>query len=338
MRPALVVLLVALFPQLVVAAQDVEIALKANAPLGEKPAVIIKVNRAVTDVELTLLRDDEKRITLHTGKLNRGQEKKLTLDQGEGVFLYEGTLTADFTDTDEPATMPLKFEATVLAPPRISVDLADVNLDERRIEVTMNRPARRVTFSVYGDDGKIIDSGEAQFENEPAGAKLPVVWQRTDATVLRVDMVGHDPHGYFSPTLSLFPWSMEIPHQDVTFETGKSEIPATEMGKVKTATADIQTAIKRYGKIVKITLYVAGHTDTVGTAESNQVLSDARAQAIARAFRKGGIKVPIRYQGAGEGDLKVATPDETDEPENRRAAYIISVEDPSSRGGWKNLD
>ena len=143
----------------------------------------------------------------------------------------------------------------------------------------------------------------------------------------------------FSPTLSIFPWSLEIPHQDVNFASGQSVIPPEEMPKVKGAVEDIQTAIKRYGGIVKITLFVAGYTDTVGSAEGNHLLSEARAAAISRALRKGGIKVPIRYVGFGEDNLKVNTPDETVDPQNRRAAYILSVDAPPVSGtdGWKPL-
>jgi hypothetical protein len=193
-------------------------------------------------------------------------------------------------------------------------------------------------FTVYGDDGEVMDEGTANLNNAPPGEKLPVIWKVGSARVIRIDVVGFDTFGMFSPTLSLFPWSLEIPHQDINFPTGQSDIPKPEQPKVQDAVATIQQAIQRYGKVVKITLYVAGHTDTVGSPESNHALSDARAAAIGRAFRKAGIRVPIKTQGFGEDLPAVTTPDETDEPRNRRAAYILSVEDPSGGiTGWKPL-
>jgi len=48
------------------------------------------------------------------------------------------------------------------------------------------------------------------------------------------------------------------------------------------------------------------------------------------------------YEGFGEQSLAVATPDETDEPRNRRVDYILSVEDPPLKAAgfrpvWKRV-
>lgn len=334
MSAVMIVLLAVMTP-----AQGVEVGLKGTVPVGQKPAISVTARQAVANAVVLLKRSDGKDVKLQTGKLKAGAHKDLLLDQPAGSFHYEGTLTATYPGSDEQQSMPLAFDAHVLAPPSLSLDPADVHLEDQRVLVTLNRPCARVTFTVYGDAGGVIDQGDSQFKGAPAGEKLPVVWKVGEEKVIRLDMVGHDVHGMFSPTLSIFPWSLEIPHQDVNFATGQSVIPPDEMPKVKTAVDDIQTAIKRYGGIVKITLFVAGHTDTVGSAEGNHLLSEARAASIGRAFRKAGIKVPIRYVGFGEDNLKVSTPDETDELQNRRAAYIISVEPPPVSGtdGWKPL-
>jgi hypothetical protein len=38
----------------------------------------------------------------------------------------------------------------------------------------------------------------------------------------------------------------------------------------------------------------------------------------------------VLYEGFGEEALLVSTPDETDEPKNRRAEYILSIDDPTT--------
>ncbi len=323
---------------LVAQAPGVELNLKSVAPLGQKPALVVKANQPVQNAYAVLNRSDGKVIKVQTGRLKPGQVKELLLDQPQGSFKYQGTLTARFPDVEEEQSMPLDFEAHVLPPPQLSLDQKDLNLEDHRLEVTLNRAASALRFTVYGDDGEVMDEGTANLNNAPAGEKLPVIWKVGSARVIRIDVVGFDTFGMFSPTLSLFPWSLEIPHQDINFPTGQSDIPKPEQPKVQDAVATIQQAIQRYGKVVKITLYVAGHTDTVGSPESNHALSDARAAAIGRAFRKAGIRVPIKTQGFGEDLPAVTTPDETDEPRNRRAAYILSVEDPSGGiTGWKPL-
>ncbi|HEV7555274.1 MAG TPA: OmpA family protein, partial [Kofleriaceae bacterium] len=73
----------------------------------------------------------------------------------------------------------------------------------------------------------------------------------------------------------------------------------------------------------KMQLYVAGHTDTVGSSASNRKLSLARARAIATYFRGKGLVMPIAFAGFGEDVLAVKTPDETDEHANRRVDYVL---------------
>jgi outer membrane protein OmpA-like peptidoglycan-associated protein len=91
----------------------------------------------------------------------------------------------------------------------------------------------------------------------------------------------------------------------------------------------ISEAVKRYGEFAALRLYILGHTDTVGPTDSNRELSLQRARSIAAYFRKNGARLPIYYEGFGEQAPHKPTPDETAEPANRRAEYIISVDDPT---------
>jgi outer membrane protein OmpA-like peptidoglycan-associated protein len=90
-------------------------------------------------------------------------------------------------------------------------------------------------------------------------------------------------------------------------------------------------------------LYIAGHTDTVGTPAHNLRLSQQRAQTIAAWFRNHGLRLPIFHEGFGEHALLVATPDQTDEPRNRRVDYILSADPPTLkatgfRAAWKKTN
>ena len=69
---------------------------------------------------------------------------------------------------------------------------------------------------------------------------------------------------------------------------------------------------------------VYGYTDTVGSTESNQRLSEQRAQAVANYLISQGISSSrIRWMGFGETNLKVATGDGVNEPLNRRVEIKI---------------
>jgi outer membrane protein, adhesin transport system len=83
----------------------------------------------------------------------------------------------------------------------------------------------------------------------------------------------------------------------------------------------VMEAIKRRPTV---DLTIEGHTDTLNTPEFNEVLSLKRAKAVEQKLREAGLgNVPIEIQYFGETMLEVQTPDETDEPRNRRA--VISV-------------
>jgi outer membrane protein OmpA-like peptidoglycan-associated protein len=84
---------------------------------------------------------------------------------------------------------------------------------------------------------------------------------------------------------------------------------------------DIATAARDRGGMVE----VAGYTDTTGSPDHNQRLSEARAQAVAGAMAQAGIE-PSRIQarGFGETELAVLTGDNTDEARNRRVVVRVA--------------
>jgi len=123
--------------------------------------------------------------------------------------------------------------------------------------------------------------------------------------------------------LELIPWSVVIEHEDVNFKTDSAVIEASETKKLDASLAEIRDVVKRAGRFMKLNLYIAGHTDTVGASAKNRRLSVARAQAIGSYFRRKGLTIPIVVAGFGEDVLKVQTGDNVDERANRRADYVL---------------
>jgi len=71
-------------------------------------------------------------------------------------------------------------------------------------------------------------------------------------------------------------------------------------------------------------VWLVGHTDTIGNAKRNDALGLKRAQAIAKQFKKLGLKdMTMTVESYGESNPQVATPDETDEPRNRRGEVTL---------------
>ncbi len=69
---------------------------------------------------------------------------------------------------------------------------------------------------------------------------------------------------------------------------------------------------------------VAGHSDRVGTGQSNLRLSDERARSVVAALETAGVpRQIIRTEAFGETELLVETPDEVAEARNRRVEIFL---------------
>lgn len=229
-----------------------------------------------------------------------------------------------------------------LPPLKILIDKSKVDLDAHRLELKMSRKPGLVQIKVYGDSGELIADEEHDFSGHAAGAALTVTWSpKRSEPVAKIELFAHDAFGYYSG-VRIVPWSLSIPHEEVNFETNSAEVRAAEEPKLEATLSQISAAVEEHKDLGAITLYVAGHTDTVGTAQHNLELSRRRAHAIAGWFRRHGIRIPIASAGLGESAPAVKTEDEVDEPRNRRVDYVLSIEEPrfktSDRApAWRRL-
>lgn len=306
---------------------------------GEKPAFVLRPQISVSRVRIALAPADGGRtISLRAGRLAAGREKVLTWNQPVGTSRWKATINATY-GTGQTSSTVIEFEATVYPPLAMEVTKADVDLEARTITVRLNAPAGRVDLQIYGDNGQVIYEGEQEFVGEDPGTDLVVSWDPTPegVAVLKINVKGWSQFGFYTG-VAITPWELNIPHEDVEFDTGRSNIRPDQAPKLDAALQVIREKIRLYGAIVEIKLYVAGHTDTVGSRPSNQVLSEQRARSIGNYFRRQGIRIPILYQGFGEDVLEVETPDETDEARNRRADYVLGDGPPARLGRmWKRL-
>ncbi len=102
----------------------------------------------------------------------------------------------------------------------------------------------------------------------------------------------------------------------INFDTGKSELKSDGEATVKEIAAMLKAA-----PAMKIS--IEGHTDNVGTAASNQKLSEARAKAVMDAVAKAGI-AKDRLAAKGLGQTVPIADNRTDEgkAKNRRVELV----------------
>lgn len=304
---------------------------KVRASQG-KPMLIFKPSVAVSGLQASCKRSDGQQLTIPIGAIRPGQEKRVAVPQGKGVFKYQcalagkagGVVFKDFA---------LEFEVLVGDVPKIQLGADDVDEAKRQLTLRLSEPAGKVELDVIGDDGRVIDNAVQKFAGEAPGTPLVVKWTQKDSEVMgRFALRAYDPAGYFSGIESVT--FVDIPHADIVFESGKWDILASEEPKLEAPVARIQEELKKVQGVLQVNLYIGGYTDTVGKGEDNDALSHKRAVAIANWFSKRGIQTAILAQGFGERALKVPTPDNTDEVKNRRASYVLSTQPPPAARGF----
>lgn len=325
MRPfALLAVLVVPF---VARADAVYVSLTPRALIGKGlPAVNVQIQEPIAGFRLLLTRSDGKTVDIKGGG-RPGQTRVLELAQPEGTFGYKGELAVNLPNA-QSFTMPLEFEASLLGPLRIKVEKGDVDIAKRSLRFRLNRAAAKAHLKVIMDTGRTVMDDDVMLGGAAPGTPIELSWPQAPGKVMKMALQGFDAEGFFDG-VELSPWQVDIPHEEVNFDTGKWDIRPNESPKLDKSLGLIQDAVAKYGTLAELRLYVAGHTDTVGDSASNRTLSLNRARSIGAYFRKKGLRIAIFYDGFGEEALAVPTADETDEARNRRAEYIIAIENPN---------
>ena len=107
---------------------------------------------------------------------------------------------------------------------------------------------------------------------------------------------------------------------NVYFETGKADLKPSSFKEIN--------ELVEYMKLKKtMVIEIAGHTDNVGTAEANLILSMDRANSVRTYLNKKGIN-EIRVQAKGYGDTQPVAPNDTEanKQKNRRTEVRVIKE------------
>jgi outer membrane protein OmpA-like peptidoglycan-associated protein len=237
----------------------------------------------------------------------------------------------------DESTQPIALDTQQLPALKVMIDRSKVDLPRHKLEVRLSRSADKLRVKVFGESGSVLAENEKSFNGAKAGTPLEMTWSpSSDETVAKVEVWGYDTDGYYAG-VAIIPWSVNVPHQEVNFATNSDAIQAGDVSKLEASLKSISEIAAKHASLGKVTLYILGHTDTVGSDEHNLTLSRKRARAIAAWFKGHGLGNAIAFEGLGERSLLVKTGDEVDEPRNRRVDYILALEPPAlTSGEWKS--
>ncbi|WP_022925225.1 OmpA family protein [Serinicoccus marinus] len=104
---------------------------------------------------------------------------------------------------------------------------------------------------------------------------------------------------------------------DVLFEFGEADVTGAAEDKITELVADVPDGA---------TVQVHGHTDSIGTSEDNQELSEERADTVAQIIGRSRPDLQLEVEGFGE-DEPVAPNEEggEDDPEGRALNRRVEV-------------
>ena len=302
---------------------------------GDLPAIIIQANVKLKSVQITL-RSGGLTKKFKARNMRRGARKVFTFKHPEGVKDWVATI--DVKAGGKKSSSQISFSTSYFGPPKMRMEKRDVFLKDKCVRAHLNRAIAKLELEVRADGGLLIEKVTREFSD--GGESEKICWKKSGKVLEILQVVVYDQHGFYTG-MEVSPFEVHIPHDDVIFASGESEIVPSEAHKLKNTLGALKEALRKHGKLLKIELYVAGYTDTVGAGADNDRLSEARARSIAQWYRKQGIRVPIVYAGFGERVLAVPTGDNVDEPKNRRALYILSNGPPVGpvvpNARWKRL-
>ena len=310
---------------------------------GKPPALMIKANVDTTELEVDVTCGGVRQT--HSGPVAAQDTVRLEFTLPRGTHICSGTLDGRFSDGTS-GKMPLEFKVQVRANLEFVITKDDLDIDAQYLDARLNHPIEQLMVEVFGPGGVALGSGVAPADVGSTGPHR-VQWDQTPGEVVQLRVTAQTADGE-TGIYNLWPWSYQVPHEDLNFASGSDEVTPEEAPKLEEAMANIQAVIEKYGKGVggfpiPIKLYVAGYTDTVGSSSSNKSLSTRRAKSIASWFRANGFERPIYVQGFGESGLIRPTADEVADPANRRALYMLSAQSPGTgplipKDDWRPLD
>lgn len=308
-------------------ADAVDVSVSNRTMVGKGlPSVQVHILEPIAGFRLTLTRDDGKVVDVKGGG-KPGVTRVIDLPQAEGIVTWKGELTINLP-RGETASMPLEFETQLVGKLKFIFDKQkDVDLPGRKVSFKLNQPAEKAELRVLMDTGDYAFNGDIPFDGAAPGTPLVVSWPEAKGQVMKIFIRAYTVSQQYDG-VELTPWQVDIPHEEVNFDSGKWDIRAEEQPKLDQSYKLISDAVAKYGALATLRLYVLGFTDTVGGTQYNRGLSLNRARAIAQYFRKRGLRIAIYAEGFGEEALAVGTPDETDEAKNRRAQYLITIDEP----------
>ena len=308
-------------------ASDIELGWIPNPGPSESPALILTPSRATTLIEVSC-EVGGKTIARQLKGVKGGAAQRITFPRDPKVTSATCFVRAIYPD-DFVDEFDVPLEWSFSAPLSVDLSRAQADVKDRTLTVRVSTAVDSADITAYGARKVVLDQRTVELSGGPGEVIVPWVGDPKDVVLLDITVRSGGAWAGFTYS----PWFLDIPHEDVLFDSASDKIEGAEEWKLESSLKELRDVLDKYGDIVPVKLYIAGCTDTVGDGTYNKDLSRRRARAIASWLRAHGYDKPIFYYGFGEGLLSVQTGDGVDNAANRRALYLVGANPPPSGSG-----
>lgn len=313
-------------------AGDLEFGYVPSPGPGEQPGLLITPPRAVKEIQVSC-EAGGKTYDWRQTNLPAGETQRYEWNRNPSVTEAKCHVYAVFADgyVDE-AVIPISYQYSS----QLSVDLskASADIDAHTLTVNVTAYVESAEVVAYGAHKSELARQTVSVQSGPGEITIPWVGDASEVVLLDVKVENETAWAGFT----FSPWFLDIPHDDVLFDTNSDVILADQEYKLQATLNELNDLLEKYGDVVPVKLYIAGCTDTVGDSGGNKELSRRRARSIAKWLRSNGYTGPIYYYGFGESLLAVSTGDNVDEVRNRRVLYMVGASPPPSGSGVPSVN
>ena len=205
--------------------------------------------------------------------------------------------------------------SNLVQPVPVTVNVPQSNTQQAPMVFNQNIYGGDDTYNETGTNGDFVTRDEfvdmmmaMRAELAAINARLDNIGNDNDKTVIKVQQIPLEPKQHVMEEIF-----------EVRFDFDKSAIKPEYEDLIRKLAATTQA-----NKNVKVS--VVGHTDTAGSSAYNYALGGRRAEAVQKMLIEYGIpSSQIVAVSAGEEDLKVPTPNNTPNAENRRVRVVKEV-------------
>ncbi|MEM7188563.1 MAG: hypothetical protein AAF439_03045, partial [Pseudomonadota bacterium] len=213
---------------------------------GENPALLVTPPRAVAILAVSCTAGGQKH-TWEETELAGGQVRRFEWPRDESVTHADCSVEIRYADgAAEGLDVPIDYSYGG----GLAVDLSSASADlaANTLTVGVNGPVQKAKITALGPLRAVLDQREVSVSGGPGMVTIPWTGDAAEVVLLEVEL--HAELAWAGFTFS--PWFLEIPHEEVLFDTNDATVHGSEAPKLERTLRELEEVLRKYGDIVPV--------------------------------------------------------------------------------------